>query len=165
MNSRCFRNVIVILIVLCSLNFSGAAAQDQPATPPDPGSNSMSFGAGLTMKYPYESFGDDYKTGYGILAMMDYPFIPVLDLTASIGWNHFAEDKAGEAIDIWEFTGGMRFRLGVFFMSGEVAYYTKVDDTSFLPGLGLRFEHLEVAMNIRAVPSGSWTGWRVGYYF
>jgi hypothetical protein len=50
-------------------------------------------------------------------------------------------------------------------MSGEVGYYTKVDDTSFLPGMGLRFTHLELAFNIRAVPSGSWTGLRLGYYF
>ena len=125
----------------------------------------MSFGAGLSVKYPYESFGDQYNTGYGINAMMDYPFIPLLDLTAAVGWNHFPEGDAGAPIDIWEFVGGARVRLGVFFMSGEVAYYTNVDATSFLPGMGLRFEHLELALNIRAVPDGSWTGLRLGYYF
>jgi len=125
----------------------------------------MSFGAGLSAKYPYENFGDTYDTGYGIQAIMDYPFIPLLDLTAGIGWNHFPIANEGEAIDIWEFVGGMRFRMGVFFMSGEVGYYTKIEETSFLPGLGLRFEHFEVAMNVRAVSGGSWTGLRLGYYF
>jgi hypothetical protein len=165
MNNRCFRYAIVILLVACSPYCSGAAAQDQPAPAPGPGDNSASFGAGLTMKYPYESFGDDFNTGYGLQAIMDYPFIPLLDVTAGIGWNHFPEGDAQEALDIWEFTAGARLRLGVFFMSGEVGYYTKVDDTSFLPGMGLRFTHLELAFNIRAVPSGSWTGLRLGYYF
>jgi len=85
------------------------------------------------------------------MAIMDYPFIPLLDLTAGIGWNTFPDANEGEAADLWEFTGGMRFRMGVFFMSGELGYYTTIKETSFLPGLGLRFDHFEVALNFRAV--------------
>lgn len=125
----------------------------------------VNFGAGLTMKNPYENFGDQYDTGFGVEALLDYPIIPLLDLTAGIGWNHFPQGDATESVDIWEFVGGARLRLGVFFMSGEVGYYTKINEASFLPGLGLRFTHFEVAMNIRAVSGGSWTGWRLAYYF
>ena len=89
----------------------------------------------------------------------------MLDLTAGIGWNHFPANEALESIDIWEFVGGMRFRMGVFFMSGEVGYYTEIEETSFLPGLGLKFDHFEVAFNVRAVSGGSWRGIRLGYYF
>ncbi len=163
--TRFFRIVPLACLLVCGSFLPGASAQEQPAPPPDPTSGSASFGAGLTAKYPYENFGDSHDTGYGLQAIMDYPFIPLLDLTASIGWNHFPESNDGEAIDIWEFAGGMRFRMGVFFMSGEVAYYTEIEETSFLPGLGLRFEHFEAAMNVRAVSGGSWTGIRLGYYF
>ena len=165
MNHRFVRYIFVVLMVACSLHGSRATAQDQPAPGPDPGSNTASFGAGLTMKSPSESFGVQYNTGYGLMAFMEYPFIPLLDVTAGIGWNHFPEGDANEALDIWEFVAGARLRLGVFFMSGEAGYYTQIKETSFLPGLGLRFTHLELALNIRAVPSGSWLGMRLGFYF
>ena len=103
--------------------------------------------------------------GGGIQGLFSYPFIPVLDLTADIGWNHFTNTKNDADIDIWEFVGGARFRLGVFFMSGEVGYYTEVESVSFQPGLGLKFEKWELAWSVRSVDRGSWHGFRVGYYF
>lgn len=160
--NRCgYVKVFVILMVACCFLFQDAAAQNQPASE----KNKVSFGAGLTMKYPYESFGDEYNTGFGIMGFLDYPLIPLLELTAGIGWNHFDNAQAPEAVDIWEYVGGLRLALGVFFMSGEVGYFTEVNSTSFLPGLGVRFHHFELAVNLRSVPSGSWTGFRLGYYF
>lgn len=152
---------ILFLLALLATALPIPASQAQEESPP----RSVNFGAGLTVKTPYDSFGEDFKTGYGISALMDYPLHPLLDLTASVGWNHFSSDKADESIDIWELVGGARFRLGVFFMSGEVGYYTEIDQTSFLPGLGLRFTHFEFAFNVRAVDAGSWRGFRLGYYF
>jgi hypothetical protein len=154
-----------LLVALLALAPAGAGAQNDPAGSPAAVKKTPNFGAALSMKYPYESFGDEYHTGYGIHAIMDYPFIPLLDLTADVGWNRFPKAAAGESIDIWEFVGGARVRLGVFFMSGEVGYYTNIKATSFLPGMGLRFTRFEAAVNIRAVPGGSWTGLRFGYYF
>jgi len=162
---RYIRIIPFVCLLACCVFPPGASAQEQDAPPPDPTGGSASFGADLSAKYPYQNFGDSHDTGFGIHAIMDYPFIPLLDLTAHIGWNHFPEANDGETIDIWEFVGGMRFRMGIFFMSGEVGYYTKIEETSFLPGLGLRFDHFEVAMNVRAVSGGSWTGIRLGYYF
>ena len=159
------RIVPLVSILVFGFFLTGAVAQEQPAPPPDPTDGSVSFGAGLTGKYRQETYGDDYDPGYGIMAIMDYPFIPLLDLTAGIGWNTFPDANDGEAADIWEFVIGMRFRMGVFFMSGELGYYTTIEETSFLPGMGLRFEHFEVAVNVRAVSNGSWTGLRLGYYF
>ncbi len=123
------------------------------------------FGAAFTANHPFESFGEQHSTGYGFSAIMDYPFIPLLDFTATIGWNHFAGSNGGDDVDVWEFAGGRRFVMGVFFMSGEVGYYTEVDDTSFVPGMGLRFDQLEFGLRVKAVTGGSWTGFRVGYYF
>ncbi|MEN8006514.1 MAG: hypothetical protein ABFS42_05830 [Candidatus Krumholzibacteriota bacterium] len=134
------------------------------ATAGRPGSTNI-FGAAASVNHPYESFGKENSTGYGLHAIMDYPFIPLLDFTADIGWNHFPGANGGAGVDVWEFAGGMRFVMGVFFMSGEVGYYTEVDDTSFLPGMGLRFDRLEFSLRVKAVTGGSWTGFRFGYYF
>jgi hypothetical protein len=125
----------------------------------------VAFGAGLTAKAPYGDYGYYYKTGYGLMGFVEFPFIPLVDLTAGIGWNHFPGEGELESQDIWEFVGGARLRLGAFFMSGEAAYYTNIEEVSFLPGLGLRFSHIEIAFNIRAVSGGSWRGLRLGYYF
>jgi len=163
--TRFSRFLGLTFILVCFLFPTGALAQEQAEPPQDPTEGSASFGLGLTGKYRQETYGDSYDPGYGIQAFMDYPFIPLLDLTAGIGFNHFSSDDDREEVDIWEFTGGMRFRMGVFFMSGEIGYYTKIDETSFLPGLGLRFDHFEIAWNVRAVSNGSWTGLRLGYYF
>jgi hypothetical protein len=156
---------LLVCIVVLGFSLTDAMAQEQAEPEPDYTAGSTSFGVGLTGKYRKETYGDDYEPGYGIMAMMDYPFIPLLDLTAGIGWNTFPDANDGEAADLWEFVGGMRFRMGVFFMSGELGYYTTIEETSFLPGLGLRFDHFEVAWNIRAVKNGSWSGLRLGYYF
>jgi len=155
---------VIALAACCLIPFS-AAAQDQPAEGESWEDRPVAFGAGLTMKAPYGDYGNDYKTGYGIMGFVEYPFIPLIDLTAGIGWNHFSAEGPLEALDIWEFVGGARLRLGVFFMSGEVGYYTNIEETSFLPGMGLRFTHFELALNIRAVSGGSWRGLRLGYYF
>lgn len=153
------RMFLLPTLLACCLLATAAPAQESPSPP------KVHFGAGLTVKTPYESFGEQFETGYGIMAGLDYPLIPLLDLTAGIGWNHFPESQAAESIDIWELIGGARFRLGVFFMSGEVGYYTEIEETSFLPGLGLRFTHFEIALNVRAVSGGSWRGFRLAYYF
>ncbi len=156
---NCVRRCFLLALLGCCLMAAEVQAQEAPAP------RSVNFGAGISGKYPYESFGDEYRSGYGLHAIMDYPVIPLLDLTADIGWNHFPRGDAIESLDIWEFVGGARVRLGVFFMSGEVGYYTNINETSFLPGLGLRFTHFEVAWNVRAVSRGSWTGLRLAYYF
>lgn len=162
-----FVRILPLLLVISALLFlsTGVAAQEASETPSPSETKHNIWGAGLSMKYPYESFGDEYETGFGIHALMDYPLMPLFSLTGDIGYNHFPKGQAGESIDVWEFVGGMRFVMGVFFMSGEVGYYSQLKETSFLPGLGLKFEHFEIAWNIRAVPSGSWSGLRFGYFF
>ncbi len=159
------RLIPLACLLACCIFSTGTLAQEQAAPPSDAPGETASFGVGLSAKYRNSTYGESHDTGYGIQAFMDYPLIPLLDLTAGIGWNNFPEANEGDAVEIWEFVGGMRFRMGVFFMSGEVGYYTKIEETSFLPGLGLRFDHFEVAWNIRAVSEGSWNGLRVGYYF
>ncbi len=156
---------LLACLLVFGLSTCAALAQEPEPGPSAPADPPPMFGAAFSLNYPYENFGEEHETGYGIHAIMIYPFIPLLDFTADIGWNRFPQADDGEAIDVWEFAGGMRFVMGVFFMSGEVGYYTEVEDTSFVPGLGLRFDRLEISLRVKAVTGGSWTGLRVGYYF
>jgi len=124
------------------------------------------FGGAFMVTYPFEEFGDDYKTGYGIHGMLDYPLIVLFSLTADVGWNHFPSARHGTtSIDVWEFTFGGKLNLGPFFMGGETGYYTKVDEWSWVPTMGLRFGQFEGCLRIKAVSGDSWTGLRLGYYF
>jgi|GEM_PF-6502389 len=170
--NRCPLLLFVLTLGVLALTASGpgagaAVAQDQSgsAAAPEVGPQHAQFGAGLSYKYTHAEFGKSYDPGWGLQALYNYPLIAALDLNANIGWNHFSGSSDSPSVNIWEFVGGIRFKLGAFFMSGDVGYYTEINSTSFQPGLGLKFDHWEVAWSVRSVPSGSWNGLRLGYYF
>lgn len=165
MLNRRFRITAMALLLACGLFPGIVLAQAAEGDAPGYSGNPHIFGLAATVNSPQKSFGEQHSTGYGLHAVVDYPFIPLLDFTADIGWNHFPGANDGAGVDVWEFAGGMRFVFGVFFMSGEVGYFTEINETSFLPGMGLRFDRLELGLRISAVPGGSWTSFRAGYYF
>jgi hypothetical protein len=153
------RGLVILLTLLAA---AGAAAQEAPERAPwHPGTY---FGVGAQATFPTSDFGDKYETGFGVQGMFNYPLIPLIDLAASVGWNHFPAGQVTEAVDIWEFTAGPRFALGTFFMNGETGYFSEVDEWNFVPGLGLRFKHWEYSLRVKAA-TNSWTSLRVGYYF
>lgn len=165
MLNRRARITALACLLVCGLFPGVILAQDSGDGAAGRNERPRIYGAAISVNQPYNSFNQVQETGYGIHGIVDYPFIPLLDITADIGWNHFPGARDGSGLDVWEFAGGMRFVMGAFFMSGEVGYYTGVEDTSFLPGMGLRFDSLEFSLRIKAVTGGSWTGFRFGYYF
>lgn len=127
--------------------------------------NYKHFGAAAAVTFPYQEFGDSYNTGYGLHGMVDFPLITFLNFIADVGWNNFPGENGGESADIFNFAGGAKIAIGVFFMGGEVGYFTDVDEVSWIPSIGLRFSRFEFAVRLKAVGSGSWTTLRFGYYF
>ncbi|MFT5316481.1 MAG: hypothetical protein ACI9UK_002327, partial [Candidatus Krumholzibacteriia bacterium] len=123
------------------------------------------WGVAAQSTFPRSDFGIDYNTGYGLQGIFDYPLIPLIDLSGSIGWNRFGGKDDRPAIDIWEVALGARFAVGVFFMNGEAGYYTKVDEWNYIPGLGLRFDHWEYSLRTKVAGNSTWSTFRVGYYF
>lgn len=123
------------------------------------------WGAGASFNFPYDEFGNDAGTGWGLFGTLDFPLIPLFDLTGRVGWNTFPGNDHHEAVDVWEVTAGGRLSLGTFFMSGEVGWYDKGDTWSWVPGLGLRFTNLEVALRWRAVGRNAFTGASAAWYF
>lgn len=125
----------------------------------------LSYGGAFQLTLPYADFSDRYNSGWGLHAIADYPLIPLLTLTGDLGWNHFPGAADNQGIDVWEFSVGVNFALGVFYMGGETGYYTQVEEWSWVPSLGLRFDHWNFAVRFKAVNGASWRGLRVGYYF
>jgi len=151
----------VLLVVLFWTTTSVAWAAGAHA--PWHSGNYWAVGAQLT--YPNGDFNKKYSAGHGLQAVLDYPVIPLFDLTGSVGWNHFPHQHQGSGIDIWEFTVGGRFALGAFFMSGESGYFSKLNEWSYVPGIGLRYTHWEASVRIKVAGANTWSGLRLGYFF
>ena len=160
-----------ILLILAAVSgfgmTAGTVAAQSPAeeAPVYQARSEHTYGVGLMMNYPFDSFGNEYNTGWGLHGMVDYVFIPLLHFVGDVGWNHFPGNDNREALDVFEFTFGAKFQFGAFFMGGESGYYTEVNEWSFVPSMGLRFSRFEVAFRIKAVGGSSWNGLRLGYYF
>ena len=155
--------VVMALPAALALGATGVGAQETGDRAPwHPGTY---FAAGAQFSFPYDRFADDYQTGYGLQAIFDYPWVPLLDWSASVGWNHFGAKGDNDAVDVWEAAAGLRFVLGRFFMNGEVGWFSEVDDTTFIPGLGWRTERWEISLRTKAAGSNAWTSVRFGWYF
>jgi len=129
------------------------------------GREERNLGLALHTSFPYAEFGEEYKTGWGVSGIFDYPLIPFIDLTADVGYTRYSSDKGGDGIDVWNLVFGARFALGVFFMGGETGYFTFVEEWSYVPSMGLRFGAFEGAIRYKSVHGASWTTLRFGYYF
>ena len=150
------------LLITVLLVVAGAVA---PASGQVAVDRSHVLGAGLQLSFPYDELGDDYNTGWGIQAQLDYPLIPLFHACAHAGWTNFPAQGSGDGVDVWEITAGGRLAFGTFFMGGEVGWYDRGDEWSWVPSLGLRFSQIEVALRWRAVGRNAYTGLRAGWYF
>lgn len=123
------------------------------------------LGLGVKSSFPYANFDDDFNTGWGVVGMVDYPLIPLIDLTADVGYTSFPGSGENDSVDVWNVCFGGRLALGVFFMGGETGYFSYVEDWSFVPSMGLRFGPFEGGVRYKAVGGSGWTSLRFGYYF
>ncbi len=163
------KNLLIVITVFLAM-FSTGQALAQAEAPAETKEkvawhSHNYFGAGAQVSFPRSSYGNSYTTGFGMQGMFDYPLIPLLDICGSVGWNHFPHVDDGSTIDVWETALGLRFVLGAFFMNGEMGHFSKVDESSFIPGLGMRYDHWEFSFRSKATGSSTWSTFRVGYYF
>ncbi len=162
LDSRSLTAWLVALTLVLQVSLAGAQEEAKPRAPWHPGNY---WGVGTQLSIPNSDFSDRYSSGYGLQGLFNYPLIPLIDASGSVGWNRFPGAGDGDGIDIWELTLGFRFALGAFFMNGEMGHYSGVDEWSYVPGLGLRYDHWEFSLRIKAAGSNTWSGVRLGYYF
>lgn len=160
-----FRSLALGIAIMCCAVCAGTAGAQPAAEARAPWHSGNYFGVAAQTTFPRSLFDVDYQQGLGLQGLFNYPLIPLLDLSGSLGWNHFPRDGEDDGIDIWELAFGARFALGVFFMNGEVGYFSQIDQSSFIPGLGVRLEHWEFSLRSKVAGSDTWSTFRVGYYF
>jgi hypothetical protein len=153
-----FPVALLLLVLLVSLSANAYAKAW-------PGREERILGLGVKSTFPFDSFGDEVNTGLGVVGIVDYPLIPLIDLTAEVGYSHFAGESDRPSVDVWNICVGGRLALGVFFMGGETGYFSSVDEGSFIPSMGLRFGRFEGSVRHKAVGGSNWTSLRFGYYF
>ena len=153
------------LTLLLTLLLSGLALAQDETESKTPWHSGNYFGVAGQFSVPTSAYAEKYTNGYGLQALVNYPWISVIDLSASVGWNRFPEGDDNSAQEIWEASMGMRFVLGAFFMNGEMGYFSNIDEWTFIPGLGARFDHWEFSLRPKAAGANTWTSFRVGYYF
>jgi len=154
----------LVLALVLATGAAAAGAQENPRSRsywPD----QRPFGLAVQHSRPYGDFSDTHKGGWGVYAIADHPLMPLLSLIGDVGWNHFPGDGEGEAGDVWEISGGAKINFGAFYMGGQVGYFTEVDQTSWVPSMGLRWPRIEVAVRVKAIGEDGWTSFRLGYYF
>jgi hypothetical protein len=160
------RLTLLLALTICVLGAGFAQAQSEPETPPTWVPRTDGFGVAAMFNIPNDEFGKRTDNGFGIHGVWVKPLIPLISLTADVGFNHFPSSDNGQPeANVWEFTGGLRFEFGAFYMGGEGGYYTEIDEGSFIPSMGLRFGKFEFAGRWKAVGGSSWTGLRLTYFF
>lgn len=160
------RLTLMFALLIFVLSAGSVPAQTEAETQPTWVPRTDGFGVAAMFNLPIDEFGSRNDNGFGIHGVWVKPLIPLISLTADVGFNHFPSngDEYPE-VTVWEFTGGLRFEFGAFYMAGEGGYYTEIDETSFVPSLGLRFGKFEFAGRWKAVGGSSWTGLRLTYFF
>ncbi len=152
--------VSALLLAALLITLVGTASADTW-----PGRQEKVLGIGVKTSFPYAELKDEATTGWGVVGIFDYPLIPLIDLTADVGYNHFPGEGDNEDVDVWNVCFGGRLALGVFFMGGEAGYFSHVNEWSYVPSMGLRFDRFEGAIRYKAVGGASWTSLRFGIYF
>lgn len=152
---------LVMLLALGFLVFSMGAGIAKEW----PGRETRNLGVAVKTFFPYAEYGEETDTGWGIAGIYDYPLIPLIDLTADVGYSTFSTPDGFDSVNIWNFTFGGRLVLGPFFMGGETGYFTKVEEWSYVPSMGLRFGAFEGGVSYKSVGTAAWTQLRFGYYF
>lgn len=161
--TRPILSTLLILVIAMPL-VSGALAQE-PAAPGPWRPRNDGFAGGVNLHFPNRTFGTRTDTGYGLTGFYVRPVIPLITLTGSVGFSRFNGEGDLPAVDLWLFTGGLRFEFGAFFMGGEGGYFTEIDEGGFVPSMGLHVKRFEVSGRWKASGSSTWLTLRVGYYF
>lgn len=160
------RMTLLFALLVIALGAGHGLAQTEAEKPPTWVPRTDGFGVAAMLNLPNDEFGNRTDNGFGIHGVWVKPMIPLISLTADVGFNHFPSSDDGlPEVNVWEFTGGLRFEFGAFYMAGEGGYYTEIDESSFVPSLGLRFGKFEFAGRWKAVGGSSWTGLRLTYFF
>jgi hypothetical protein len=149
----------LLLIIILGVIFNSYAQEERKFV----SGNSISYAI------PQGTAGDIYDFGYGFYANIDYNFSKHFIGRFDLGWNQFdGDDLYGievEKQNVWEFSGGLRARVSLFYAEIMGGYFTGFDSWGYKPAVGLRWKKLDLQANYNFIGDVEWIGLRLGYYW
>ncbi len=131
-------------------------------------------GNSVNMAFPVGDMESWYNNGWGFYANIDYNFNSFLAGRFDLGWNSFNSTDitdpviglpVDEKLNVWEFTGGLRAKISVFYAEAKGGYFTGIKEWGFVPAVGLRFGKLDLQGYVTVAGDYQWGGVRIGYYW
>ncbi len=158
------RSIVKFFVVICFVAFftvSQSQAQEKK----------LVTGNSITLGFPIGDMEGMYDMGWGIYGNVDYNFSKFLTGRFDLGWSTFSNNLAPvegiefDNLDIWEFTGGLRANISVFYLEGRGGYFTGINQWGVVPAVGLRFGKLDIQGSLTVAGDYHWGGVRIGYYW
>jgi len=165
-----------VAIMLFMSMFIGIQSQAQEE-------NKWTYGNSFNLAFPMEDMEGMYEMGYGIYANFDYNFSSFLAARFDFGWNSFnGTDLTSDLglksafeyevpvvttdnLSVWEFTGGLRAKIAVFYVEARGGYFTGINEWGVVPAVGLRLGRLDIQGSYTVAGDYQWAGARVGFYY
>jgi len=131
-------------------------------------------GNSVNFIFPIGEMSEKYNFGWGIYGNIDYNFTKFLAARFDLGWNSVSGPDITDPItglpetpkmNLWEFTGGLRFKVAFFYVEGRGGYFTGVNSWGYVPAVGLRFGRLDIQGNLNVAGDNHWGGVRVAFYW
>ena len=167
------RSVAIMLFISMFIGIQAKAQEE----------SKWASGNSFNLGFPMGDMESLYDMGYGIYANFDYNFSSFLAARFDVGWNSFsgtdvtqdlglksasayeAPVVAMDNLNIWEFTGGLRAKIAVFYVEARGGYFTGINEWGVVPAVGLRFGRLDIQGSYTVAGKYQWAGARVGFYY
>ncbi|MFO7587934.1 MAG: hypothetical protein R6X22_07650 [Gemmatimonadota bacterium] len=141
------RRISLLGLVLASLVLPGRAA----------GQAGSGLGLGAKLLFPTGDFDGEVKAGWGLAVTGEARILDVVAATGEIGYHRFRGEEAGgvplEDREIYGFAAGARVYLALLFVGAEWGYFTDLEESSFLPSVGIRLSLVEITARYKATDS------------
>ena len=134
-------------------------------------------GNSFNVMLPQGKMAKTYEHGFGVYANFDYNFSKHFAARLDIGWNDVSGpettylDTLGMVhtnhpnMSVWEFTGGFRASISVFYVEIRGGYFTGVKEWGFVPAAGVRLGKFDIQGNYSFVGESEWAAARISYYW
>lgn len=165
------KSLIKTITIVCFMTFVIATqAQAQ-------GETKLISGNSFNVLLPQGKFADTYDHGFGIYANFEYAFNEHFAARFDLGWNDVSGsetsyiDTIGTVhvnhpnMSVWEFTGGFKASISIFYTEIRGGYFTGVKNWGFVPAAGIRIGKFDIQANYSFVGDSEWASARIGYYW
>ncbi len=160
------KSLIRVITITCFVLFITIQAQAQEDKKWVSGN---SFNVGI----PIGDMSSTYNLGLGIYGNIDYNINKVLAARFDLGWNTFSGSEYIDTLgltekptmDVWEFTGGIRVKLSIFYIEARGGYFTGVKSWGVVPAVGLRMGKFDIQGNLTIAGDNHWGAVRLSYYW